>query len=165
MTVINPIKMNTKLTNMEKDDVQQNGIDLRLDKVFRIEESTFVISENQKSHRGILEMRPNSMEFLELYPGHYQITTMNDIEIPKDESGFVITRSTLNRNAVFITSGWFDSGYEGSIVLTMHVHVGTMKIQRGTRIAQYISFQSDSHSLYNGSYGKNSNHDVRYKGR
>ena len=38
----------------------------------------------------------------------------NIVSIEEGYAGFVITRSTLNRNGVFITSGLYDSGYHGA---------------------------------------------------
>jgi hypothetical protein len=38
-----------------------------------------------------------------------------------------------------------------------------MRIQRGTRIGQYLSFNAESLHKYDGSYGKNKEHDKKYQ--
>jgi deoxycytidine triphosphate deaminase len=86
----------------------------------------------------------------------------NVIEVGEGEAGWVITRSTLNRNGVFLTSGLYDSGYHGVMAGVMHVTCGTMKIKPGTRIGQYLSFDSESLSKYDGSYGIGKEHDAKY---
>jgi len=42
----------SKLTNVQEGDVQPNAVDLRLGKIFKMSQSTFIIDEKQKVHRG-----------------------------------------------------------------------------------------------------------------
>jgi deoxycytidine triphosphate deaminase len=86
----------------------------------------------------------------------------NNVTIGDGEAGWVITRSTLNRNGVFITSGLYDSGYSGVMAGAMHVTTGPIKIRRGTRVAQFLLFKSESIGKYTGSYGASSEHDKKY---
>jgi len=86
----------------------------------------------------------------------------NIVTIGPDEAGWVITRSTLNRNGVFITSGLYDSGYSGVMAGAMHVRGGPVRIKKGTRVAQFLLFKAEALTLYNGSYGLNSEHDKKY---
>jgi len=44
----------------------------------------------------------------------------------------------------------------------LHVTVGPAKIKKGTRIGQYLSFNAESLSTYNGSYGIGKDHDKKY---
>jgi deoxycytidine triphosphate deaminase len=86
----------------------------------------------------------------------------NIINVGEGEAGWVITRSTLNRNGLFITSGLYDSGYHGVMAGVLHVTVGPAKIKKGTRIGQYLSFNAESLKLYDGSYGIGKDHDKKY---
>jgi deoxycytidine triphosphate deaminase len=86
----------------------------------------------------------------------------NKITVGDGEAGWVITRSTLNRNGVFLTSGLYDSGYSGVMAGVMHVTIGPMRIERGTRIGQYLSFEAQSLHKYNGDYGDGKQHDQKY---
>jgi len=38
-----------------------------------------------------------------------------------------------------------------------------MRIQKGTRIGQYLSFNAEALHSYNGSYGRNKQHDIKYQ--
>jgi len=84
------------------------------------------------------------------------------VSIGEDEAGWVITRSTLNRNGLFITSGLYDSGYEGVMAGALHVNGGPAKIKKGTRVGQFLMFKAESLSSYDGDYGVGKDHDQKY---
>ena len=155
-------KSNSRLTNVQDGDSQPNAVDLRLGKLFSINYNIFEISEDRKAHRGTSEMTPDSSGYFHLNPGVYEVVMDNIVTIGPDEAGWVITRSTLNRNGVFITSGLYDSGYNGVMAGALHVTGGPMKIKKGTRIAQFLLFKAESLTQYSGSYGLNSEHDKKY---
>ena len=141
---------NSKLSNIKEGDVQPNAVDLRLDKIFEINDSPFILSEEQKLHRGSSLIEPDVDGYFRLKQGSYEITFQNIVTIAEGDAGFVITRSTLNRNGVFITSGLYDSGYEGVMV------------KRGTRLGQFLLFDAEALSMYDGSYGLTKEHDKKY---
>lgn len=152
------------LSNVREEDVQPNAVDLRLGKVFKLSSSTFKIDEKEKVHRGSFEIQPDAAGYYNLAEGHYEVVMQNMIEVGENEAGWVITRSTLNRNGVFLTSGLYDSGYDGVMAAVMHVSCGPMRIAQGTRIGQYLSFESESLKKYDGDYGNGKQHDEKYLG-
>ena len=154
-------KSNSRLTAVQRGDSQPNAIDLRLGKVFAINNSVFELSEEGKKHRGTVEIVPYA-DWYNLGEGTYEVVMENIVNIGPDEAGWVITRSTLNRNGVFITSGLYDSGYNGVMAGAMHVRGGPFRIKKGTRVAQFLLFKAEALTLYNGSYGLNSEHDKKY---
>lgn len=151
------------LSNVKEGDVQPNAVDLRLGKVFKISQSTFIIDEKDKKHRGSYEVQPDTDGYYNLPEGHYEVVMDNMIVVGEGEAGWVITRSTLNRNGVFLTSGLYDSGYDGVMAGMMHVTCGPMRVQRGTRIGQYLSFNAEALHKYDGSYGRGKEHDIKYQ--
>ena len=151
------------LTNVGEGDSQPNAVDLRLGKVFPIKKDVFEISNDHKKHRGTeSELTPDADGYYTLEPGEYEVVMENIIHVGENEAGWVITRSTLNRNGLFITSGLYDSGYHGVMAGVLHVTMGTARIKQGTRIGQYLSFDSESLSTYNGDYGVGKAHDSKY---
>ncbi len=152
----------SELSNVVSKDIQPNATDLRVDKIFRIESNLFILNEDEKVHRGATELIPNSKGNWFLPVGHYEVIFENIIKVGKDEAGFVITRSTLNRNGVFLTSGLYDTGYNGVMAGCMHVSAGDMKLTKGTRLGQYLSFDAESLSDYDGDYGLGKDHDAKY---
>ena len=150
------------LSNVCNGDSQPNAVDLRLGKVFKILLNVFEVTNETKTHRGTEELLPDSEGFYFLDPGHYEVVMENIINVGEGEAGWVITRSTLNRNGCFITSGLYDSGYHGVMAGVMHVTVGPAKIKKGTRIGQYLSFNAEALTMYDGSYGIGKEHDKKY---
>ena len=152
----------TTLTNTEPGDSQPNAVDLRLGRVYKIHTDNFEISNEHKHHRGSEEIDPDSDGYYNLEPGDYEVVMENIISVGENEAGWVITRSTLNRNGCFLTSGLYDTGYHGVMAGVLHVNIGTTRIKQGTRIGQYLSFDAESLSKYDGDYGVGKQHDTKY---
>jgi deoxycytidine triphosphate deaminase len=156
-------KSTSNLTNVQEGDSQPNAVDLRLDKVYSISNEVFEISNTHKKHRKTTVVQPDDEGYYNLEVGHYEITMENIVTIGENEAGMVITRSSLNRNGCFLTYGLFDSGYSGLIAGMLHVNCGPIRIQKGTRIGQFLCFDSESLQLYTGDYGLEKSFDkARY---
>lgn len=154
MKHINGVTSKSTITAVQEGDNQPNALDLRLDKMFAINQhETFEVSNEHKKHRGAIELQPDEEGYFNLVPGSYEVVMENIIHVGEGEAGWVITRSTLNRNGLFITSGLYDSKYSGVMAGVLHVTVGPARIKRGTRIGQYLSFDAEMLHAYNGSYG------------
>jgi len=152
----------SKLTNVNPSDVQPNAVDLRVAKIYSINNDVFIIDEEHKKHRGSIELLPDSDGYWTLMPGTYEIVMENIIEVGEDEAGWVITRSTLNRNGCHITSGLYDSGYHGVMAGALHINKGPMRIKPGTRVGQFLLFKSETLKMYSGDYGIGKEHDKKY---
>ena len=152
-----------ELTGVQHGDSQPNAVDLRVKKIFEInKKSPFIISEEDKTHRGSTEVQPDEEGWFNLERGTYEIIMENVVSVEEGYAGFVITRSTLNRNGLFITSGLYDSGYHGVMAGCLHVRVGPAKIKKGTRVGQFLLFEAETLSMYDGSYGIGKQHDNKY---
>jgi deoxycytidine triphosphate deaminase len=155
----------SSLTNVQPSDIQPNAVDLRVDKIFMMNSSVFTIGEEdgreKKIHRGSFEIKPDHDGFFDLSSGTYEIVMENIITIGEEEAGFVITRSTLNRNGLFITSGLYDSGYNGVMAGALHVN-SFARIKKGTRVGQFLLFKSQALKKYDGDYGLGKAHDQKY---
>jgi deoxycytidine triphosphate deaminase len=150
------------LSNVQEGDSQPNAVDLRLGKVYKINNELFEVSNDHKKHRGSEEMFPDGDGYYNLQPGSYEVVMENIIHVGDGEAGWVITRSTLNRNGCYITSGLYDSGYHGVMAGVLHVTTGPARIKQGTRIGQYLSFDAVMLRAYDGDYGINKEHDKKY---
>ena len=154
-------KSQSSLSTFNKTDVQPNSIDLRVESILQLASKPFKISEKEKQHRGSEPVRIENGYFY-LENGTYEIIMEGLIEIGPDEAGFVITRSTLNRNGLFITSGLYDSGYHGVMAGALHVTGGPAYIKRGTRVGQFLLWKAESLAQYDGDYGVGKEHDEKY---
>jgi len=153
----------SELTKVQEGDVQPNAVDLRVGSIFTINKELFTIDEEQKVHRGSTPLEVADDGYWYLEKGTYEVLMENKINVANGEAGFVITRSTLNRNGCFLTSGLYDSGYNGVMAGVLHVEVGPMKIKPGTRVGQYLSFKAQTLHEYDGDYGDGKEHDKKYE--
>ena len=144
---------NLEITNLTKECIQPNAVDLKLDRIWKIESDEFYISEKEKKHRTLTEIKWDLTNQFQLQSDtSYQFETDHFVKIPEGRAGWLIARSTLNRNGIFITSGLYDSGFENYIGGVMHVRCGPARIERGTRIAQFIYVEAETASMYEGQY-------------
>ena len=168
MIHISSKKTKSNLTNVKDEDIQPNAVDLRLDKVFAMHPKPFILGEDEngkesKTHRGSVEIFPDKDGYFFFQQDlAYEIVMENVIEVGEGEAGWVITRSTLNRNGIYITSGLYDSGYHGVMAGALHIKNGPAKIKKGSRVGQFLLFKSESLKKYDGDYGIGKEHDKKY---
>lgn len=60
------------------------------------------------------------------------------VEIPKGYVGFIMGRSSLNKNGVACLTGVIDSGYTGEIAVVLNSVEDFTRIKKGDRIAQLV---------------------------
>lgn len=138
----------------DDDSLQPNAFDFKISRVFRFKTDIFELRENDsKTHRQQEEVFPDENGFWILTSGDYNVLTDTECKISEGEAGYVIQRSSLNRNGIFLTSGLYDSGFNNTLGCVMHVN-GIFKVQRGSRIGQFILTEAETLKLYNGSYNK-----------
>lgn len=136
--------------------IQPNAIDFTLDKVFNYkDDSSFVLSEELRVMRPQHEMLPDQSEY-------FGINNVSDImsdfyiTVPTGYAAYLIVRSTLNRNGLYITSGLYDQGFSNYIGCILHNRGPIAYIAPHTRIGQVIFVKSeDSGMLYSGIYNTN----------
>lgn len=138
----------------DDDSLQPNAFDFRISRVFRFKTDLFELrKDDSKTHRKQEEILPDGNGFWVLTSGDYNVLTDIECKISEGEAGFVIQRSSLNRNGIFLTSGLYDSGFNNTLGCVMHVN-GVFKVQRGSRIGQFILTKAETLKLYNGSYNR-----------
>jgi deoxycytidine triphosphate deaminase len=149
----------TLTPKIDVSDIQANAVDLRVARILRIPESTFKLSNEDKKHRGSKEIPTltdsshQDTGWWHLMPGAYEVVFEPIVCMGAKEVGWLVQRSTLARNGIFIVGGLYDSGYHGSIGACMHVTTGPFEVKRGTRLAQFVLFDAEQAKLYDGSYG------------
>ncbi len=140
---------------MDEKQYQVNGIDLRLNKVYKfVSFSTFFIDEVKLA--SIEEVKSTFIEGREVYAlekGAYLIEFFETIEIPKDAVGICFPRSSLLRVGCDLRTALWDSGYKGKSRALLIVYNSIM-LERGSRIAQIIFLRTEKtpEKLYSGKY-------------
>lgn len=136
------------ITGSCSEGLQQQGIDLRI-KDIKIVQGVGEIPSTGKTELPLYD----HYELGYIEPGYYEITFEEGCKIPNNCSLHLKTRSSLVRSGAIIHSGQFDAGFEtDSMGAFMHV-IRPIIIEKGSRVAQAIVFQSsDVENLYNGQW-------------
>jgi dUTP pyrophosphatase len=153
--VLKNIGSTTNINNIDDECIQPNAVDLKIDRVWEITNEEFYLGINEKRHRKGKALLPVLGEFLLESGKSYQFETPHYVHIPEGYAGWLIARSTLNRNGIFITSGLYDSGFQNYVGGVMHVNGGPARIQHGARVAQFIYVEAETASMYDGDYNAN----------
>ena len=74
------------------------------------------------------------------------------IKLPGDMYATLQQRSSYSRKGVFVTSGVYDPGYQGSLGCTIYNFGEEIIIPKNTRILQILVFKADSASVYSGQW-------------
>jgi len=152
--VMNPAEWEERVIVKRSENTKraQNGVDLTVYKIMRHKSPAYLYEDKSKIvHSEKEEVKPDESGMIYLEPGVYEIWFGEVVEIPPGASGFILQRSTLSRNGVFIRSAWYDSGFRGRAEALMIVG-NPVYIELGMRVAQLILFESDEAELYNGTY-------------
>jgi len=133
------------------EQVQPNGVDLRLEAVFE-PTGTGRIARDGKTvaDRRALEPAGDPPTY-RLEPGGYVARYVERVAVPEEHVGFVYPRSSLLRNACMLTTAVWDAGYEGRGEGLLQVH-NPVELEQGARIAQFVLAAADHVGLYQGSY-------------
>lgn len=129
-------------------ECQQNGIDLTLESVSRIEGGKLLREHRDFIHTPIV---PDASEVWMLHPGAYSIEFQQEVEVPENMCAQIIQRSTLNRMGGFVLAGLYDSGFKNQIGAVLRVSA-PIQLQKGARVAQIIFQEADAASQYSGVY-------------
>ena len=161
------------IKNLETQ-VQPNAIDFTLDRVFSISDNEFIISTEKATGKELKQMRGGSeiltspdrrtgVEFFHLITSSYDILSAVYVDLPEGVACLLVPRSTFARNAMWIVSGLYDSGFKGHVGCVLHQLKGTSKVEKGTRIGQIIFVSSENAKLYAGGYNHNENTEAPHQ--
>lgn len=149
--------------NIDKH-IQQNGIDIDCDRIWDLNfKSIPLVGVDVNAKPNPKELTPSNISFASkelkgkevgwvLEKGKvYAFESSFDINIPEDMCGWVIGRSSFNRQGVLIRSGFFDAGFNNKIGATIYCF-NNMVIEKNARIAQIVLAKGESASMYQGQY-------------
>lgn len=124
MSIVNPQKIvDKKIVKINNfSKISQNGIDLTL------------------------------KEELVLEPKEFKNIFLNEeIDLPKNLCAELKIRSTYSRQGIFLSSGFWDSGFKGSLGCSLY-NLSNKKIiiPANERVCQIICYKAESASLYSG---------------
>lgn len=156
--------------NRDEKDYQPSGLDLRLGKVFQIDDTlTCGIYGGEKVSAPLIELPIENYCQYKMYDGWlleynkpYIFEVQEQIKIGESNAQFYLPRSTLLRNGVNVYTALGDLGYNGKLqFLVINHRPKSFFIERGERFAQLVDFQVRGGSTsYNGDYQEEVEWDI-----
>lgn len=83
----------------------------------------------------------------------FNVLLNEEIKLPVDMFAIFYQRSSYSRKGIFMTTGVWDPGFEGSLGCTIYnMSNETIEIPINTRIGQLVCFKADAASSYTGQW-------------
>jgi deoxycytidine triphosphate deaminase len=169
---IHPLSLNM-ITNIDSKCNQPNAVDIRVSELRTIEaldhtdsvydEQCFTISDSSTEHKQkSMPLMPDADGYWHLLRGIYEVTSPHFVTVPEGYAGYLITRSSFNRNGIFILSGLYDAGFTGYVQGTLYNLAGRIKMQYLTRVCQFVLLKAETAHLYKGQYSHDKNPSDSY---
>jgi len=142
--------------------MQPNGIDLTVNKVFTFEGVGKIdFSNSERELPECKEIKPEKDDkddeygWWHLDKGVYKVKTNEKINMPKDMIGLLFTRSSLLRMGAFTQHALVDSGFSGRLEFVLEVeNKKGMDLKENGRICQLLFRKIKETEKYNGEYGE-----------
>ncbi len=150
------------LGDIEGDQVQPNGVDLRLGAVFE-QVGPGRVATDGKAVGERCEIDPvvaaetdgdetdDETAVYRLDPGGYVVQYADVVRIPEGHVGFLYPRSSLLRNSCMLDTAVWDAGYEGQGEGLLEVY-HTVELEPGARVAQLVLAEAAHADTYHGDY-------------
>ncbi|MFB6139435.1 MAG: deoxyuridine 5'-triphosphate nucleotidohydrolase [Halosimplex sp.] len=151
------------LGDVDGDQVQPNGVDLRLGAVYEQVEPGRVgtdgktvgerreVEPDASGENGESDTGGNGSAVYALDPGGYVVEYADAVRIPEGHVGFLYPRSSLLRNSCMLDTAVWDAGYEGRGEGLLEVY-HPVELERDARIAQLVLAEANHADTYDGSY-------------
>ena len=137
------------LGDVDDEQVQPNGVDLRLGAVFEQVEPGRVGTDG-KTVGDRREVADDDGVY-RLDPGGYVVAYADTVRIPEDHVGFLYPRSSLLRNSCMLDTAVWDAGYEGQGEGLLEAY-HAVELEAGARVAQLVLAEAAHAGTYEGSY-------------
>ena len=142
------------------DQIQPNGVDLRLDKIYSVQGTVKVPYKGKVKHDlNIQEVAPKE-NWIQLKPSAgtlYYVDFIEQVNVPGGWCATLITRSSLVRSGVDVMSGLWDSGFNGTLGACLRIQA-PIELEWGAKMCQILFHEAKFNGqLYDGRYqGSNS---------
>lgn len=148
------------ISNVSNESIQQQGVDLRVNKIFKVNDGGVIPAKGKTILPTRTEVLPETdwdgeTPLYNLCPGYYEIELKESCNIPSDAVLWIKGRSSVVRCGGRIDSGQFDGGFKTDNMGCYLEVINYMSIEPEARIAQAVVFESypvEKEKLYNGQY-------------
>ncbi|MFP4116276.1 MAG: deoxyuridine 5'-triphosphate nucleotidohydrolase [Candidatus Aenigmatarchaeota archaeon] len=143
--------------------LQPNGFDITVDKIFRFsEKGKLDFSNSERELPDCDKIKPEKKNeedkygWWELEEGAYKVRTNERVNLPKDLAALGFPRSSLLRMGALVQQAVWDAGYSGrgEFILVVENEEG-VEIKENARVAQLVFFPvKEVKEGYGGVYGE-----------
>lgn len=150
------------LIGADESAVQQQGVDIRIDKISKILGMGIIPKEGKTTLPKYKDMDPLHYKDRDsgrtvfgwmLPAGVYDIVFMEGVKVDERHCMKPLTRSSLVRCGARVDSGLYDAGFETSRAGAMLYVSNPILIEKGARVAQIVCGSSDEvKNLYDGQF-------------
>ena len=139
-----------------KDDIQENGIDLRINELYTIRDGNHYIGcvDDTKYLPKLMMIESENGKYELLSGTYYQATTKGTMSIPDGYCQLYFLRSTLARCGLILTDAVGDNGFTGTLRVGLY-NAAPHKVYIGEdeRIIQAVTIKNDGTAKeYDGDY-------------
>lgn len=161
--LLNASQIESKLKGKGFHKLNQNGVDLSVKKIEKVLGGVMVLKDKTivkpEYYEEVPTIQVDGYEVWRLEPGPYAVTFNEGVKIPKGQTGFINSRSSINRGGSMICSPLWDAGFEcDEMGTTLYVNA-VIFIEKNARIGQfYIHEGYDQGTVYNGQFQQKTNY-------
>lgn len=130
------------ITGALEENVQQHGIDLRVENIRRVSGIGVIPAEGKTEAPIPVDIKPIH-ESWSLVPGYYEVEFVEGCNLDSTHGMLLKSRSSLVRCGGAIRSGYFDPGFHTEHIGAYMVLEKTIIIECGARLAQVLITQSN----------------------
>ena len=152
--ILELIDKETLIENVDKNNVQPSGVDLRVKKIYRLKNGGYLgVKKRQTPNVDIIS--DNVGDKITLEPNEFVLVeTMEKVNMPKDLLALILPRSSLFRCGVSLHTAVVDPGFIGTLTFGMkNLSDHPFELEIGSKIGQIIFEEvKGNEKLYNGKY-------------
>jgi deoxycytidine triphosphate deaminase len=142
------------IENVDKNNVQPSGVDLRVKAVYKLKNGGYLgIKNRQTPNVDVVSDKVGDKIVLEQNE-FVLVETMEKVNMPKDLLALILPRSSLFRCGVSLHTAVVDPGFIGTLTFGMkNLSDHTFELEIGSKIGQIIFEEvKGNDKLYNGKY-------------
>lgn len=148
------IKTKKLLENIDENNIQPGGVDLRVKYIYRLKNGGFLGVKNRRTPDVEIVAKYKGEKF-NLKPNEFVLVeTMEKVNMPSDILAIILPRSSLFRCGVSLHTAVVDPGFIGTLTFGMkNLSEYPFEIEIGARIGQIVFEEVKGNSkLYDGKY-------------
>jgi len=142
------------IENVDKNNVQPSGVDLRAKAIYRLKNGGYLgVKNRQTPNVDIISNKVGEKIILE--PNEFVLVeTMEKVNMPNDLLALILPRSSLFRCGVSLHTAVVDPGFIGTLTFGMkNMSDHSFELEIGSKIGQIVFEEvKGNEKLYNGKY-------------